>query len=317
MWELIQIALAYSSTIALMAAGITLIYMATGTFNFAHASFVAWAFYIVFTLKTFLGGSPYYYLPAAAGFSGLLGVITYITVNRYLLKRGADMVTLMMSTLGMDLAFYAVLNMYADYLSEVHKLYSRQIVLKPYDFTVTVLGTETRGVTIVSIITVIIIIVALHLFLKKTKFGIAMRATIENPELASIQGISPELIYITAWFLGGALAGLGGGLMSLFTAGYPAVGFYYIVTMFTGSIVGSLYSIFGSLLGGFLVGLAEYIGIYEVSVVFGGRAVAYRLAIPLTVMVIALLFFPEGLGRIQWSRVAEKIGLLRSGGEER
>lgn len=318
-WEILLKALAYSSDIALMAAGITIIYMSTNTFNFAHASMVTWAFYVVFTLVTFLGGNPYYYIPAAALFSGMLGVITYLTVNRYLLKRGAGMVTLMMSTLGVDLIFFAILNMYADYLTEVYKLYSRQIVLETYDFVIDsgiekIIGTPIRGATLVSLAVVFAIVIFLHLFLTRTKFGIAMRATIENPQLASIQGINPELVYLSAWFIGGALAGLGGGLLSLIFIGKPDVGMFIIVTMFAGSIVGGLYSVYGSLLGGFLVGLSEYIGIYQLSIQFGGWVTAYRLAIPLVVMVIALLFFPQGLGGIEWGKLYKR--LSSSGGKK-
>jgi len=310
MLELIFRALAYSSCIALMAGSITLIYMATGTFNFAHASMIAWAFYIVYTLQTFLGGSPYYYLPAAALFSGFLGVLTYIGVNRYLLKKGAGMVTLMMSTLGVDLIMFSALNMFADYLSEVHKLYSRQIILEVFDFSLgKVFGAELKGSTIVSLILVFAVLISLHLFLTKTDFGISMRAAIENPALAGLLGTNPDLIYLSAWFIGGAIAGLGGGLMSMITAGYPAVGMYLIVTMFAGSIVGGLYSIYGSLLGGFLIGLSEYLGIYGLSGAIGPWILAYRQVIPLTAMVITLLIYPMGLGGIQWSKLLEKTGL--------
>ncbi|MCL7397059.1 MAG: hypothetical protein LZ167_06565, partial [Thaumarchaeota archaeon] len=80
MIDLVLKAVAYSSGIALTSAGITIIYMATRTFNFAHASMVAWGFYVVFALYSLLGGIPYYYVVFAALFSGLLGVILYYTV---------------------------------------------------------------------------------------------------------------------------------------------------------------------------------------------------------------------------------------------
>jgi branched-chain amino acid transport system permease protein len=307
--ELVSMALAYSSCIALTAGGITIIYMATRTFNFTHASMVAWPFYIVFTFYTFYGGNPYYYIPLAALFSGMLGVFNYIFVNRRLLIKEAGMVTLMMSTLGIDLIYFAFINIYADFLSEVYKLYSRQIVLKHLDFFVG----PVRGAAIVSLIVVFAVLIGLHVFLKKTKFGTAVRATIENPQLAKIQGINPDVVYLTAWFIGGALAGLGGGLLTMIYAGYPAVGMSIIVTMFAGAIVGGLYSVYGSLLGGFLVGLSEYIGIYILSVQFGGWVTAYRMAIPLAVMVIALLFFPEGLAGIKWEKITRRFGILRGG----
>jgi len=302
MIDLILKAVAYSSGIALTSAGITIIYMATRTFNFAHASMVAWGFYVVFALYSLLGGIPYYYVVFAALFSGLLGVILYYTVNRRLLRAGASTVTLMMSTLGVDLIFFAVINIFADYLTEVHKIpNARYFVLELKDVSLgTIDGASVRAITLISTLVVIALIVSLHLFLTKTKFGIAVRATIENTALATVLGINPERVYVLSWFLGGALAGLGGGLLSMTISGYPAVGMTIIVTMFAGSIVGGLYSIFGSLVGGFLVGLSEYLGITGLSLAFGGWILAYRLIIPLIAMVSALLLFPEGLGGIKF-----------------
>mgnify|MGYP000725224781 CR=1 FL=1 len=300
MIDLVLKALAYSSGIALTAAGITIIYMATRTFNFAHASMVAWGFYVVFAMYSIFGGTPYYYIPFAALFSGFLGILIYYGVNRHLLKAGAGMVTLMMSTLGVDLILFASINIFADYLTEVHKLNARYFVLELKDISLgKVGGTSIRLIPFVAVAVVIALIIGLHIFLTRTKFGIAIRATIENTALATVLGINPEMVYMVSWFLGGALAGLGGGLLSLVISGYPAIGMTIIVTMFAGAIVGGLYSIFGSLVGGLLVGLSEYIGIYYLSVLYGGGVLASRLIIPLAAMVLALLLYPQGLGGIK------------------
>ncbi|RLG84827.1 MAG: branched-chain amino acid ABC transporter permease [Thermoprotei archaeon] len=307
--ELLLKALAYSSGIAIGAAGITMIYMATRTFNFTHASMIAWGFYIVFATYSLLGGSPYYYIVLAALFSGMLGVIVYLGVNRRLLKAGASMVTLMMSTLGVDLIFFAFLNIFADYLSTGLKIpTARYFVLELKDIVLAKIGgMEIKAIGIIAPLVMIGVTIALHSFLTKTKFGIAMRAAIENPNLASILGINPEAVYITAWFIGGMLAGLAGGLLSLVISGYPAVGMTLIVTFFCGAIVGGLYSIFGSLLGGLLIGLSEYLGIYSLSASLGGWVLAYRPMIPLLIMAATLLVYPRGLGGINWARVRETI----------
>jgi branched-chain amino acid transport system permease protein len=256
-----------------------------------------------------LGGIPYYYVLFAALFSGLLGVILYYTVNRRLLRAGASPVTLMMSTLGVDLIFYAIINIFVDYLTEVYKIpNARYFVLELKDVSLgTIYGTSIRAITFVSTLVVITLIVSLHLFLTKTKFGIAVRATIENTALATVLGINPERVYVLSWFLGGALAGLGGGLLSMTISGYPDVGMTIIVTMFAGSIVGGLYSIFGSLLGGFLVGLSEQLGITGLSLAFGGWVLAYKPIIPLIAMVLALLLFPEGLGGIKFKGLSLRL----------
>ncbi len=310
MIEIFLKALAYSDGIALAAAGITLIYMATGTFNFAHASKVAWGFYITYAFLSLLGGSPYYYFLPAALFSAFLGFATYIFVNRYLLKRKADMVTLMMSTLGVDLVFFAFLNVFADYLTETFKLSARYFVLELKDPVLfRIGGAEIKAIPIVSFILVVLISIGIYLFMTRTNFGIAMRTTIENPELAQVLGINPEKIYLAAWLLGGGLAGLAGAFLSLTISGYPSVGMTILVTLFAGSIVGGLDSVLASILGGFLIGLVEELGTYSLSVTLGGWICAYRPVIPMIAMVITLLFYPRGLAAINWKGVLGKIGI--------
>ena len=110
------------------------------------------------------------------------------------------------------------------------------------------------------------------------------------------------------------LAGLSGALLSMVVSGYPAVGMTLIVTFFCGAIVGGLYSIFGSLLGGLLIGLSEYLGIYSLSTTLGGWVLAYRPMIPLIIMAITLLIYPKGLAGIEWDRVRQGLLKLVKGG---
>lgn len=314
MLDLVIKALIYSSGIGIGAAAITLIYSATRTFNFAHASMVTWGFYIVYTFTTLFGGYPEYYLVLAGLFSAFLGVLIYYGVNMWLLRRGASEVTLMMSTLGVDLVIFGFLNVYIDFL---HRLVTelkiqtnpRFFVLEPKDPIVPMLGIRLGG--IVAPIILVLSIVLLHLFYTRTKTGIAMRASIENPPLATISGINIFTMYLLAWVIGGFLAGLSGGVLSLALTGYNTIGMSIIVSFFAGSIVGGLYSVFGSLFGGLLIGLSEYIGIYLLSIYVGGWITVYRPIIPLAAMAATLLIQPMGLAGIDWRGVAKRLGLLR------
>ncbi len=288
----------------------SLVYITTRTYNFVLASMLAWGFYIVFTLTHLYGGTPYYYVPVAALFSGLLGLITYFGVNRRLLKTKANETTLMMSTLGFDLILYGFLNVFSDYLVNVHKIPAKFFVLETKDITIDLGGLQVRAIGLVALITLVIAVMTLNTFLTKTRLGIAMRAAIENPELAGALGINPEVVYVLAWFVGGLLAGLSGGLLSLLTVGYTAVGMTIMVIFFAGALVGGIYSIFGSLLGGLLVGLGEYVGVYLMSTYIGGWISAYRPVFPLIIMAIALLTLPEGLISLPWGKLLKvwKIG---------
>lgn len=300
--DLVIKAIAYSSCIGIGAASITLIYNATRTFNFAHASLVAWGMYIVFAATYLTGYTPYHHLPLAALVSGFIGVCIYVAVNRRLLKARAKALTLMMSTLGVDLILFGLLNVFSDYLLKVYRIPAKYFIFETRDLTLTIGPISVRLIGIIAPVVLIAIVVLLHMFLTKTKLGIAMRASIENPDLASFSGVNPELTYLLAWLIGGALAGLSGALLSMVVAGYTAAGMTLIATFFAGAIVGGLYSLYGSLLGGFLVGLGDYIGVSLIALAVGGWIYAYRPAMPLILMAFTLLVRPEGLASLLGGR---------------
>lgn len=295
MLDLIVKAVAYSSCIGIGAAAIALIYSATKTFNFAHASLVSWGMYVMFAGTYLLGYTPYLYIPFTILVGAALGLVIYGGVNRWLLKAKASEINLMMSTLGADLVLFGFLNIYSDYLLQTYKIPAKYFVLEVKDVVFKIGNVNIRLIGIIAPLILVTIVILLHMFLTKTKIGIAMRASIENPDLASISGVNIDLTYVLAWLIGGGLAALSGGLLSLIVTGYTAAGMTMIVSFFAGAIVGGLYSIFGSLLGGLLVGLSEFLGITLLASITGGWIYAYRPAIPLAALAITLLLKPEGL----------------------
>lgn len=301
--------LVYASALSLTAGGITLLYITTRTFNFAHASMATFGFYITYIFYSFRGGNLYQYLPLSFLFGSLLGIICYIGLNKHLLRRQASTITLMMSTLGYDLILLSIIQMLCDYLSYTFKLYPRRVTMSAYDFEMF----GTSAASIISPIIAITILTLLHLFLTRTKFGTSMRASIENPILASASGINSDKVYLMSWVIGGGMAALGGAVMSLTMTGTPVMGMTLIAHMFAGAILGGLESIYGGILGGFIVGLAEYVGIYYLAVMVGPWVLGYRMALPLLIMVITLLLFPRGLAGIQWSYLMESIKRARKG----
>jgi branched-chain amino acid transport system permease protein len=289
--------LIYASALALAAGGITLLYMSTRTFNFAHASMATIGFYVIYTGSVLGGGTPYSYFPLSFLLGGLLGVICYYGLNRPLLKRRAAEITLMMSTLGYDLILLSAIQMYCDYLTFSRRLFPRRVSMSIYDFEL--LGVSAA--TIILPLVAIVFLTGLHLFLVKTKFGVAMRATIENPVLAGASGINADRVYMLAWVIGGGMAALGGAAMSMAITGTPVLGMNSIPFMFAGAILGGLHSLYGGILGGFVVGLTEYAGVFYLSQIFGPWVLGYRMGIPLLLMAVTLLIFPRGLAGIPWT----------------
>lgn len=99
--------------------------------------------------------------------------------------------------------------------------------------------------------------VLLYLFLQRTKFGRAMRATAQNRDAAILLGISPRKNYMVAFGLGIGLTGLAGAVILPYTTVYPTAGTQYILIMFTVVVLGGLSSIYGAMISGLIVGMIQ------------------------------------------------------------
>jgi branched-chain amino acid transport system permease protein len=143
----------------------------------------------------------------------------------------------------------------------------------------------------------------LYLLLYKTKFGVAMRASMENPALAEIMGVNVENTRLASWILSGALAAVAGVLLPFRQEIVPMTGGIIIVSIFASSIVGGLGSIFGALVGGYIVGMSESFVTFQLSSIFGPGILVYSRVISLIVLVITLILAPKGLMSIKWRRI--------------
>jgi branched-chain amino acid transport system permease protein len=153
----------------------------------------------------------------------------------------------------------------------------------------------------------LVTVLALHLFLTRTKFGVAMRAAIENPSLAGVVGINVNQVYTISWIIAGLLTGLAGGLLSMFAIGKPLMGSSLLPSIFAASVVGGYSSIYGAMLGGAIMGLSEIYGVTMLAYQFGGEIIAYRPIVPLIVMAVTLLIAPTGITGINWASVKKAL----------
>jgi len=292
-------ALIFSSLLTLLSIGLTLTYLTTKVPNFAHGTFAAIGAYVTLTTVQLWHANPYQYLFLAPIVCGLIASAQYLIVFRQLIRRGATIVTLMIATLAIEFILLSTINIYADYLSRVFKIRSRYFLFSSYDIRIA----GYRGLLIVAPTLTAITLTILYLVLTKTRFGVAMRAAIEDPSLASVLGINVNLVYSVAWFIAGALGGLSGALLPLWFPGNPDMGSRIIVSTFAASTVGGIYNIYGAALGGFLIGLAEVLGTSMLAAEFGPWIIPYRPLIPLIAIIITLLLAPSGLTGVNWRRL--------------
>lgn len=305
---LLREALTFASLLSLLAIGLTLTFLTTRVPNFAHGSFATIGAYVTLTSIGVFSANPYSFFPLGVMLGGASAFILYKAVLKPLKDRGSSIVHLMIATIAYEMILLAVLNIYADYLTTLH-VRSGFAQLRRFDLQIAGLP----GTLLFSLPGTFLIILAIYLLLTRTKFGVAMRATIENESLAGVVGINTDLVYSVSWFLAGALAGLAGAFLGLFGIINPDMGSFMLVSIFAASVAGGFFSIYGAILGGFAVGLAEILGLDFLASQVGPWVIPYRPAIPLLAMVIVLLVSPSGLTGIRWRKLVKSIGGVKSG----
>ncbi len=267
---------------AMLAVGLTVIFGTLDIVNFAHGMFYAvGGFMAVFVVQSL--GMPYLFaLPLAVVVAFVLGMDTQWTIIRPLVPRGA------LAVLLVTLGFYIVLE------QAVRFVWGPQVfsVATPYAGMAVPMG----GGYALSVDRLVIVLGAvaflgiLHVFMTRSFMGTAIRSIAQNRVAAQLMGIDTDR-YVTITFgVGCAIAAIAGVLMAPLTSVHYTMGLWPTMISFIVVTVGGRGSFKGAVIGGLLVGVVESWG---VSFFPGGSG--FRSIFPLMIMVLVLLFRPEGL----------------------
>ncbi len=163
---------------------------------------------------------------------------------------------------------------------------------RSYDVTVT-RAMSVAGLRIgrdqLLILGVAVILMALaQTYLRRTRLGVAMRATADNPFLAAVKGVPTERVIAAATLGGGALAGGAGVFLGLDASIDPLMGAGLIISVFAAAILGGVGSAPGALAGALIVGIAEEVGTLVIPP-------TYKTAIGFAIILVVLLVRPTGL----------------------
>jgi branched-chain amino acid transport system permease protein len=271
--------LKFGAIYALAALGIVVIYKATRIVNFAHGAFVlagAYATYGVVEALN-LGYWPAYILvPIAAG--TLAAAVDLVALRPI---RRADMFTLITSTIFIGIG-----------LSEVYRLVQNTEMLSVRNpvsgapiFIGDVIITKEQIWVFTGAILSSLIGVAIFGY---ARLGRGLRAMAANARGAVLCGYSPDRMNATAWFLGGALAGLAGVFAAPSKGISPDLAISMITAGFVAAVIGGFDSLRGALFGGLILGVAETFAAAYVSS-------AMKNAVSFLLLFIVLLWRPEGL----------------------
>lgn len=237
--------LAYSSIFVLVVLGLGVIASMMGIFNFAHGEFVLLGAYTVYILQQ--NG-----VPAWAGMFAAPFVVAFIGL---LLERAAIQ------------RFYttpivAMLGTYAIALA-IREAVRALLGGRFYNVDAPLVGSFVLGDLSISkwrtavILITVLVMVLCWLLLTKTKFGLQVRASLENPALARASGISTSRVYAATFAFGSALAGLAGGLMVPIYSISADMGVPFLIKSFLAVMLGGMGSFEGSIAGAALVGAAS------------------------------------------------------------
>ena len=292
-------ALIFASLLSLMGVGVTLLYKTTKVPNFAHASFVTLGGYVNFTLISALGWNPYLGLPISFVVVGAESLLLFFLVLEPLRRRKSSVALLMIATLAWHIAILGFLGAYADSLQTFLRIPTRNVVLAFLDFRLAGLP----GIFFVSITVTVVAAVALYFAIERTTIGIALRASMENQNLAESVGINTTRMLGIAWFLAAGLAGIAGALLPMWGQLNTSSGDVLIAAMFCVSIVGGLETLYGAFAGGVILALAQIVGTTILANVVGVWLTGYEPVVPLLLMSIVLMTNPKGIGGMKvWKR---------------
>jgi branched-chain amino acid transport system permease protein len=297
-------AMVFASELTLLSIGFTLTYLTAKIPNFAHGTYAGLGIYVSYTFSKILGINPYLGFPLAFIVGGLFSMLVYLIVIKVLTNMGGGAIVLTISTLAIQIFLTALIQIYAYWLRETYNTYTMAFLLKEADFKFA----GFPGIFIVSITMTISMVIALHFMLTKTRMGVAMRATAEDPELASVLGINTDQIQLFSWFLTGGLACLAGAMIPMWFQSTPSSGAMMITSIMAGSLLGGFDSIYGSVAGGVIVGMSEIMLTTWGQAWIGVWVGEYRPMIPMIFLVAVLLVEPNGL-QGAWSKfVATDLG---------
>lgn len=268
------------STIALAAIGLTLIFGILDFINFAHGEYLTLGAYSAFVLNVTFG------LPfiIAALVAIPITVALALSIDKVvfypLRKRGVGGLALLITSVGLSIVLRNSIEM-------IWSSEPRRLAVGSAE-AIAVAGVRITVVQIAIILVSLLLMVAVHLLLTRTVLGISMRATASNSALALSSGVNTERVVMWTWIIGAGLTAIAGVLIGLNTVIRPSMGFGLLLVMFAAVILGGIGDAYGAMLGGLAIGMAQ-----EISVAF--ISASYKPAVAFTIMVVLLLWKPEGL----------------------
>ena len=287
--------LTLGSVYAVVALGYTMVYGIVQLINFAHGEVVMIGAMIAFSVITALAGTAL--PPVLIVIAGTLAAVPVCMLVGYAMERvayrplrGAPRLAPLITAIGISI----ILQHLALLVWSRNPLAFPQLIpLVSFD----VGGAIITGVQIAIILTSVLMMAALTLMVYRTKLGIAMRATSQNPQVAGLMGIDINRIIAFTFIVGAALGAVAGVMVGTYYGiAHYSMGSLLGLKAFSAAVLGGIGNLAGAMLGGILLGVVEalaagYIGDLTNNI-FGSN---YQDVFAFLVLIAVLVFRPSGL----------------------
>lgn len=280
--------LSSGGTYAMIALGYTMVYGIAKMLNFAHGDIIMVGGYTLYVTMSALG-SPILGLVAAIVFCVLLG----ITIEKVAYKplRGASPLAVLITAIGVSYLLQSTAQM-------IFGASPKMVIVA--DLGNVEIGTlKIPYYIVITLICSLVIMVALTMFVKKTKTGRAMIAVSEDRGAAQLMGINVNRIIMLTFAIGSALAAFAGFFMLLKSPSLSnTLGAMPGIKAFTAAVIGGIGSIPGAMVGGVLMGMVEAIS-FKIPTI-----APYTDAIEFMILILILLVRPTGImGKVRREKV--------------
>ena len=278
------------SVYAIIALGYTMVYGIAKMLNFAHGDVIMIGGYMAFCASSYLGWG---YMPSIL-LAILVCTVLGIVIEKLAYKplRSATSLAVLITAIGVS---YFLQNAALLIWSSNPKVFPNMFANVP---NINLGSIQIAGVSIVTILANIIIMIALTLFTGKTKVGKAMRAVSEDKGAAQLMGINVNSTISLTFAIGSGLAAIASVLLcSAYPTLMPTTGAMPGIKAFTAAVFGGIGSIPGAMIGGILLGIIEILAKAYISTQLSD-------AIVFSVLIIVLIVKPTGL---LGKKVSEKV----------
>ena len=273
--------LSIGSWLFLVAIGLSLVFGVLGVLNFAHGVMFAMGAYVTVTVVGSSVGNFWLAIVAAGLVVGILGLVIEMGFIRRLYGRAEEDLDQLLLTF----AFVLILE---DGIRVAFGSGTRQ--MEPpavFGFEVAAAGLSISAYRLFVILVSFAVMGVILLTLKTTNFGRLVRATSSDRDMASLLGVDVPRLYTMVFFIGAALAGIGGAFAAPLQSVTPALGETVIIEAFVIVVIGGLGSFVGTFFGAYLVGIMIAVG----SIFAAGAGQLF----PFIALILVLLLKPEGL----------------------